>query len=94
MWFDTDFIEVMKQYGQLPPTTVKDLVAEKTALTAQHDDVLAEEKANWMAEKTALITKHNALAEEKNALTEENAALIKEKTDWKDEKTALLAKQA
>ena len=88
MRFDADFVEVMKQYGQLPPTTVEDLVAqktdwkaEKTALITKHDQVLAEEKA----EKTALIAKHDqVLAKEKadliakhdQVLAEEKAALI------------------
>lgn len=53
MWFDADFIEVTKQCGQIPGTTVKDLVAEK---------------ANLIAKQSELVKERNALAEEKTAL--------------------------
>ena len=66
MRFDADFIEVLKQYGQLPPATIKDLVAEKT---------------DWKDEKTVLIAKHEVLAEEnaeKTALIAKQAKLLAE----------------
>ena len=76
MRFDADFIKVMKQYGQLPPTTVEDLVAqkidwkaEKTALITKHDQVLAEEKA-------ALIVKHDQVLAEKNSIIAKQDQLL------------------
>ena len=45
MRFDTDFIKVLKKYGSLPPVTVKDLVAEKTALVEEKNALIAKQNA-------------------------------------------------
>ena len=84
MRFDADFIKVMKKYGQMPPTTVEDLVANLTDWKAVYDQVLAEQKAKHdqvlAEEKATLIAKQNELIKEKNALSAKKQVLTVEKT--------------